>query len=423
MTLDYQYQRANSDLLEAERRMRQKSESIVQEYSGILHNIALRLDGERYEKLRKVDPGIPGIWSATDWNNFFDSAPLGWKREPSSNDMREQIETLQAKLQKAERRALELSAQQQKENEQRVNSKPALPNNDKFSSPRSASPEVSQKSSMPDLSHTAHPGATPAREKLLDDIAAVKKKFPQTAPEGFTALGGERQSGELEKAFHRFWIALYLIGFWQLAATMEIEEITGSATGAGTGTGSMKRIVDDLEKHKIILSKLYETKLEAVPQTSLRLTHLTEKGETLYRLIYGLKPQENEWDYLLRARHGQENPIYTQAVITVAMHARKRGYTAKVVDIKPLLDVCLIRGDEIANVAILTGEGSTDWSRLASLNSGKAAICAITTQSRASLVAEAKKAGMSGMATDIETLVQCKFGKINEQTPFWLETW
>src|SRR5258707_4033107 len=109
-TLGISNQRAMSDLLTAERQLREQSERIIQEFRNLLLVNAIRLDGERLEALRRDNPMVPGSWTVADWNNFLEYIPSarGWGAALPSNaqtaserELLLQIEAIQARLDEA----------------------------------------------------------------------------------------------------------------------------------------------------------------------------------------------------------------------------------------------------------------------------------------------------------------------------------
>ena len=85
----------------------------------------------------------------------------------------------------------------------------------------------------------------------------------------------------------------------------------------------------------------------------------------------------------------------------------------------------MIRGDQTFYVEIELGqkESPSKWRNQAKLNGGKVALCAATPDTRKRLVGDCRLAKLSGMATDLETLVKVKHSTIREETPLWLEEW
>ena len=112
MTLDFafQRQRAMDDLLEAERSMRAKNESVIRDLQQVLTEIAVRLNGERFETMRRGDPNIPSAWSAAEWKTFFSQVSLpgrGWnapelKFQRAERELLQQIEGLKTQIKSLE---------------------------------------------------------------------------------------------------------------------------------------------------------------------------------------------------------------------------------------------------------------------------------------------------------------------------------
>ncbi|MBI1855612.1 MAG: hypothetical protein HYR93_07085 [Chloroflexi bacterium] len=253
--------------------------------------------------------------------------------------------------------------------------------------------------------------------------------FPKKIPAAFSNVlnGGGRVGGDLLRVFRRYFIALYLIGRWRLSAALEIEEILAGADGVSAGSGSLRRVFDDLGRAAIILS---ETLTLDSPHTTLKLYRWSPNGEKLYQALFGKRPYENEWSRLIRLREGAQFPDHTMAVIAFAMHARKRGYAAQVLpeadNLKTLPHIWVAREDEKFYVEVEQEGGqerASRWHSIAALNGGRLALCAATQKSRARLACDCKLEKLPGLAADLESLVGIKFKEISQKTPLWLESW
>jgi hypothetical protein len=148
----------------------------------------------------------------------------------------------------------------------------------------------------------------------------------------------------------------------------------------------------------------------------------------LFKILFGLDPQENGWERLIRLHEGERFPNHTLAVLIFALHARKRGWATQVlppVESPAAPDLLLQRGDQKYFVEVELGqrEKPNKWRNLAELNNGKISLCAATPDTRKRLVGDCRLDKLNGIATDLETLVKTKFQTISEETPLWLEEW
>lgn len=418
--LNISHQRAVGDLLQAERDLRRKSEDTIRAMRQALVETANRFDGKRLEALRRDDPSIPASWGALDWKKFFDEVSVpsqGWVNTvvPDTQAQRElqrQIAQLQAALHQAE---LELEEER---------AKTAV-----IAAPASVSTEITGADQT--VAHAIAdipPEATPALTVIVQDAIKTLGNFPQKIPAAFSNMlsGGGRSGGDLLRVFQRYWLILYLIGRWRLAASMELEESLAETVGVSAGSGSMRRVMLDLEKANVLVSEIIELKS---PRTALKLYRLSSDGEKLYQALFQSRPYENDWSRLIRLHEGARFPEHTLAVIAFAMHARKRGWATQILpevtESKSVPDAWIMRADEKLYVEVELGEKErvAKWRNQAALNGGRTALCAATQKSRARLVGDCKLDKLPGMATDLETLVRGKFKSVNAASPLWLTSW
>ena len=408
--LDMPHQRALSDLLQAERSLREMNECVLRDMRQALLETAIRLDGERLEALRRTDPAIPSNWSPADWRKFFSQVSQGWGGERSNEaralQLERQVESLKKKLAQAETRAAAPPPQPQA-----------------ISSPAPV-PQVT--TPIPSLSVAGLlPGAVPSLSALIADAQQVGP-LPQSAFATFKKSllnGGGRTGGDLPRAFQRYWILLYLVGHWGLAVSTELEDILSAVVDISAGSGSLRRLLGDLSvKSDIFVS---ETVKADSPSTSLKLFRLSAQGERLYQSLFNRRPNENEWSRLMRLRAGERHPGLTVAILAFVSQARKRGWAAQVLPEGKDADAWVMRGDErwFVEIGLSDKERLSHWQSLAALNDGRLALCAADSKTRAQLVGMRKQAHLAGMATDIEALVMAKLKGVAENAPLWRESW
>jgi len=420
-TLNVSHQRAIGDLLQAERDLRQKSEDAIRAMRQVLVETANRFDGTRLESLRRDNPSVPANWGALDWKKFFDEVPLpsqGWVNKTviapdtqTQRKLQKQITDLQA--------ALELERAKMVVVETPASSVPTETVNP--ANPDQILPAADAVESIP-------PNATPALTVMVADAKKMLANFPQKIPAAFSAVlsGGERTGGDLARVFQRYWLILFLIGRWRLAASMELEETLAGVVGVSAGSGSMRRVLLDMEEANVLVNEIIFLKS---PRTALKLYQLSAEGEKLYQALFQVKAFENDWSRLIRLHEGARFPEHTMAVIAFTMHARKRGWATQVLPevkgTKSVPDVWIMRGKEKLYVEVELGdkERVSKWRNQAGLNEGCVALCAATQKTRARLVGDCKLDKLAGMATDLETLVRNKFKELNSASPLWLEDW
>lgn len=409
--LDMPHQRALSDLLQAERSLREMNESVLRDMRQALLETAIRLDGERLEALRRTDPAIPSNWSPADWRKFFSQVSQGWggagTREARLLQLEKLVESLKKKLAQAEARTA------------------ASPSHSQVIPP---APAPQAMMPIPSLSIAGLlPGAVPSLSALIADAQQVGQSLPQNASALFKKSlvnGGGRTGGDLPRAFQRYWILLYLVGHWGLTVSTELEDILSAVVDISAGSGSLRRLLGDLsEKSDIFVS---ETVKADSPSTSLKLFRLSAQGERLYQSLFNRRINENEWSRLMRLRAGERHPGFTVAVLAFVSQARKRGWAAQVLpEGKDAPDAWVMRGGERLFVEIgLSGKQRlSHWQGLAALNDGRLALCAADSKTRAQLVEMRKQAHLAGVATDIEALVMEKLKGVAENAILWHESW
>jgi hypothetical protein len=263
---------------------------------------------------------------------------------------------------------------------------------------------------------------------MIADAKRKRANFPQKVPSAFSNIlsGGERRDGDLARVFQRYWLALYLIGRWRLSASMELEEVLAAAVGVSSGSGSMRRVLLDMEDARVLLPEVIKLKS---PYTALKLYRLSPEGEKLHQALFQTQAFENDWSHLIRLREGASFPEHTMAVLGFTMHARKRGWATQVLPevsgAKSVPDAWVMRGDERLCVEVEMDEQEhlSKWRDLSVLNDGRAALCATTQKARAQLTGHCKRDHLPGLATDLESLITGKFKELNSVSPLWMLDW
>ena len=417
-TLNVSHQRAVGDLLQAERDLRQKSEDAIRAMRQVLVETANRFDGTRLEALRRDNPSVPANWGALDWKKFFDDVPVpsqGWVNKTvvapdtqTQRKLQKQITDLQAALELERAKVVVVETPASSVPTETANTDQILP--------------------AADAIESIPPNATPALTVMVADAKRMLANFPQKIPAAFSAVlsSGERTGGDLARVYQRYWLILYLMGRWRLAASMELEATLAGVVGVSAGSSSMRRVLEDMEKAHVLVTEVVNLKS---PRTSLRLYRLSAEGEKLYEILFQAKAHENDWARLIRLHEGARFPEHTMAVIAFAMHARKRGWATQVLPevkgTKSVPDVWIMRGNEklYVEVELDDKERVSKWRNQSLLNEGQVALCAATPKTRARLVGDCKLDKLAGMATDLETLVRGKFKELNSASPLWLEDW
>lgn len=219
-TLGISNQRAMSDLLGAERQLREQSERSIQEFRQLLLETALRLDGVRLEALRRDNPTVPGSWTVKDWHNFLEYIPSarGWDSTVPANtqtahesELLQQIETLQAQLDETVHQLDE-----ERERAQMMAVSSSVTNHDEGSTRTpihtlDAVVAVQQSNTMVSPVKMELPdGATPMLSDIIADAKSILAGLPKLPPAPFDKAldGGNRIGGDLARIYQRYWIAI-----------------------------------------------------------------------------------------------------------------------------------------------------------------------------------------------------------------------
>jgi hypothetical protein len=433
-------ERAHQDLADSERSQRQAAEKMARELAKVLQEVATIFDGERLEALRRTDPKVPMYWTPDDWRIFFAETSLpgvsswGSAASPRVAELERTLAELKTRL--AQTEALVRPAAP-------VSEAPVIQAT--IRDPQPARPsrlwtrQDAAKQNLPPpmpIAMDLPEEATPPLGGLLSRAREIWSALPTTCPATFQKRlpCGGRSSEDLKKAYQRCWLTLYLVGACHLNAKLEIEDLLAMVGGMASRAGSLGRIIDDLLEANILLGEIAQINS---PKSSLRLLKLSPDGVRLFKILFDRDPVENDWERLIRLHEGDRFPEHTLAVLIFALHARKRGWATRILPpvegTKAVPDLAVLRGDQSLYVEVELGqkESPTKWRNQARLNAtalpgtgaGKVALCAATPETRKRLVGDCVLDKLTGLATDLETLVKVKFKEIHEDTPLWLEEW
>lgn len=256
----------------------------------------------------------------------------------------------------------------------------------------------------------------------------MAKLLPKRPPAPFDKIlaGGQRVGGDLVRVYQRYWMAVYLVGRWGLSASLEIEHIIAALDGVSSRSGSLRRILEDLTNGNIFVQQKLEMD---TPRTALVVNRLSELGVQLYLALFNETPVENEWSQLLRLSDKAVSE-HDMARLFFTMHARKCGWMTQLfpagsVEQPAGSDAWVNKGSETyyVKLALDRQEPSVSWQELAKLNHGHAVLCSSTADLRLRLAADCQLDHVSGVATDIETLVKMKYKIMDHNTDLWVGRW
>ena len=390
------------DLLTAERGFRDMAERKVRALVGVLTELAYRLDGERLERLRQLDPGAPGTWKPEDWRSFFLAVSLtpqeGWGK-PNGNGSGHAAEmaALQAKIAALER---ELALAKASPYPRRVDAdNPLLP-----------------------------PAAVPvpaASERRLAGF--VMPKIPKAYEHRWQVRG---QMSRADEELHLKRRGMVLKGLAEgLNVQVEIGRYVGDATGAQYRSGAVRRVFEALEESGLIVRQTLSMTVTGNMPTRLAVAQLTQEGQQMCRAL-GWQVVESEWERLLRLHEGEKQEEHVLSILLFAASARLRGWKVEVlpeVEGNARPDVRIQRENDRVYVEVETGtrlhEDNAKWRMNAALNGGRVALVARNVEERRVLAADCQHVADHGMATDVETLILVRLSEVSETTPLWAEVW
>ncbi len=221
-----------------------------------------------------------------------------------------------------------------------------------------------------------------------------------------------------ETVWPRFSYALFLMATSGRTLRYELEGLVNAKFQMKPST--IGYVFRRLEK----LAFVERTKLKVVRKHSLIAIRLSETGRAFCEKA-GWEIIENEWERLDRLHSGSDQPKHTAAVLSVAYHARLRGWQTQVVpdsDDPNVYPDLLIEKDGVRHyVEVELRHGKLKKWRNVQAFQGHVALCAKTCQSRTTLAGECQKLNIPVIATDLLSLAQTH--KNPDPGPLWLQSW
>jgi len=411
MSLEYVREKALQDLLDAERVLRQQAEEQNRALRDVLYFLAQRLAGDQVERIRRGDPAAFRVWTPEQWRQFFAGLLLnfdnrsGWQRGNGSkgNGSKGTSEALEQARRENERlkrqlQTLEARLRQMEEEIEKAR----------------AEPEAAPPPPPPEADDSPRPGCYEEWLQALHEIRRQPPRIPSRVRQAFARnpIARTRQV-----------MALHLVAVRGVALRLEMDYLVATAEGVKVRSGAMRRRVEDLVEHGLLL-------LDKLPLEQRRFVvlRLSDEGRRVAEQMFGKPPVENEWERLMRLHEGERFPQHTAAVLVTAAQARIRGYRAEVlpqVESPSPPDLLIEKAGERLFVEVELGrkERPAKWEHNAALNGGTVALVAGTAQRRGVLVADIKRMGLSGMATDLVYLLKTPLAEITPEDGFWVEEW
>lgn len=436
--------RVMEDFIAQERRARELAEKETADYLGLLSEIAMRLDGVRFEAMRKKDPRVPKAWNVDDWRDYL--APLiarsmvtsgqvwGTVTTEASAPRKEDlaiIEDLRKKL--GEAQALLAIAQHTKEEQTQGSSDTPARQPEKARDLTQTGAQGNQYKSKP-----AHQAMRVTAQNAVETVKVEITVPPYMELLDITRdllanpmpLPGDKKYEDLRKdpqrPWHKYYAVISMVGKYGLSAVMEMSQLISDAYGGKPKPSSspVRKVFDNLIEYRYLAGNTYASGAG----TSALLLHFTPEGAVLYKDVTGQAPVESEWERMVRLHRGSEDTAHAAGCIIFGLQARWLGYKTVLLPevngpARPDLSVEKDGKRLMVEVELGTKEHVAKWRNLASLNDGQVAICAATAQSRERLMGDCTLAKIPGVATDLERFKAVKYGEDDHGALLWTYRW
>jgi len=426
-----------SQLLEAERAAKQDALTLVDGFRKVLFQIAQQMDGESVQSMQRAAPGVFQVYSPAQWFLFFDAAlrrkparQVGSSGPASADEERVQALTaelagVREQLEREQRQTRDLRAALE---DARRDLQSARQERERAGGDKQRRDARSKGKTIPTKANPAVTAATsvqksgdgkPAPAVSLQAAAAFANWRMPTCPARF-----ERHLSEDPDRYRRQCKSLYLLSAYGYGSRLESDYLVGMSEGLASRSGSLRGAIDELAERGLAVEQALTVETEGF-KTSLTVHRLSKEGRELCGL-FGWQVIESEWERLIRMHEGERFPQHTLGVLAFALHARVRGWQAQVlpeVQGHAAPDVRIEKGEESFYVEVEMGDRRKDdkWRTLAAMQ-GRVALCAATIAQRQQLATDCRRMKLSGLATDLQSLVQQRL-PIEKPEVFWEETW
>ena len=417
MTWQSVYQRSLSDLLKAEKSRRQAVEADRTRLVQLLTRLAQHHDGQRLEEYRRQDPGTPEHWSADEWVDFFSSptAVQAQARSWGANGNGHQKDDL--KRMQAEVRRLETHTEHL---QMKTDGRPETGDGEQVSA---GEREIDDRAPETGKAPVARPPACP--EFIEGSSVPLTDFSPPNVPYKYKGLLSNHGLKDLR--WRRGSMLLYLISAFGMNAHLEMDVFIAKREGLSYRSNSTKKPLENLAAAGLVIAETLRMEVGDF-RTALKLARLTDEGRQLCDAL-GWQVVESDWDRLIRLHQGQKQTRHTLAVLYFALLARVRGWTTKVVpevEIGAVPDILVAKDDQRFFVEVELGTRGNEkqtakWKNLADAHD-RVAICAPNVKVRERLVKDCRLAKLSGVATDLATLVAKRYYEAKDE-PLWMKEW
>ena len=242
--------------------------------------------------------------------------------------------------------------------------------------------------------------------------------LPERPPLRVESLLGNIRRDRRKRLLH----ALYVAASTGYALSLDLRMMLAESLFVVHDNISIKKAFDDDLPQ---LGLMERQVLPFVRNSHVALLRLTAAGQALCQEM-GWQVVENEWQRLINLHRGDDLPAHTSGLLSFASHARRRDWRVSIlpeVDAALEPDLLLEIGDGVQIYAEFETRGHgklRKWRKAADFQ-GFVAIGTFIPSQRKRMVEECKDAGVPGLASDLETLIQ----NAHARTPggLWLERW
>ena len=408
-------QKSLEDLLHMERLWRQRAEKETAAFRRLLERLAYQMGGgQLVEDARRANPQAFQHWTAEDWEQIFHAIVTrerGWEADKPVPTPSLKTAVVNAPPEKT---PVHPPVVQSKTDNGDTHAPAPAP----LQSPKRKKRKA-KKSKVP------VPSTSVARPIGLEYVIAGLKGIDWAnviAPDMYQDLarvGGVR--------WRRGVALLYLIARFGINSRMELAFALSGAFEKSLATARtwVRRAGDFLVERNLMVTTTLRLKN---PVTSLSVYKLSQDGRHFAQRM-GWEVVESEWERVERLHEGARFPAHTMGILAFALHARLRGWSVAVLPEKQHNatppDVLIQKGGErwFVEVELSQKENAAKWRHNAEDNGGKVALVAATPNRRHVLVADCKRLGLPGVATDLQTLIETRLSEIEADTPLWTEVW
>ena len=235
------------------------------------------------------------------------------------------------------------------------------------------------------------------------------------------------QHGLTDLRWRRGSMLLFLMASRGMNAHLELDALIAQREGLSYRSNSTKKPLENLAAAGLVIAETLRMETDDF-RTALKLTRLTDTGRELCQAL-DWPVIESDWERLIRLHQGLAQPRHTLAVLYFALLARVRGWATEIVpdvDGSAAPDMRVAKDELNLYVEVELGsrgdqKQTAKWQHLADLQ-GRVAICAPNVTVRERLVKDCQLAKISGVATDLATLVARKYHEA-ENEPLWFKEW